>query len=450
MRPRVAILLTDTSVVAASLQRVRRTWTVIKQARVTCNTPRSLNENSVTTVADSIIEAVRAVDGLNADATLVIPTGWCYTHAIDASRRRINARAAAYELEEFLPLPLDDVTCAFAHCDTRRALGIAVPTRPMRTLLDRLSETEVHVERIVPDILCITPSGSSGLCPDGATVGSSGAMIRNASSCTIGIQRDGAAAPELIRTIRSPVGVDARSTQIVATENCVGVETKVWHIADTHTDVGCETILRHAVEDHAVPILAIGSLARHERRNGTMTALTRTAAVFAFFLLSLAIHWHGQRSQLTSALNQTQARIEKVYQTALPGSPLPPSPAMRLASERVRLERLTRRAPQQTTNLEPDDRLAALTLLRRIAELVPDDVRINVLEMAVDRHQLTLRGQTRDHRDAERIAESIGRIDTWSAKPPRTSRLQTGGVEFTIRATHTSGSPTTETVAYAK
>ncbi len=58
-----------------------------------------------------------------------------------------------------------------------------------------------------------------------------------------------------------------------------------------------------------------------------------------------------------------------------------------------------------------------------------------LLEARVDDKQLSLRGQTAEHRDAERIAETIGQVPQLAVRPPRTTRLREGGVEFSVIAT---------------
>ena len=71
--------------------------------------------------------------------------------------------------------------------------------------------------------------------------------------------------------------------------------------------------------------------------------------------------------------------------------------------------------------------------VRVFVEALPPDVRILVNELVVDAGQFNLRGHTVSHRDAERIADAVATIDGVSVRPPRTSRLKKGGVEFSVR-----------------
>ena len=60
-------------------------------------------------------------------------------------------------------------------------------------------------------------------------------------------------------------------------------------------------------------------------------------------------------------------------------------------------------------------------------------------EVRLDEHQVTLRGKTASHRDAERVFEAMGKVSRLQVRPPRTTRLRSGGVEFWIVAMRSSG-----------
>ena len=79
-----------------------------------------------------------------------------------------------------------------------------------------------------------------------------------------------------------------------------------------------------------------------------------------------------------------------------------------------------------------------MAVLRDVVAGLPDDVRVMLIDARLDSRQLSLRGQTAAHRDAERIVEAINRTAAFSAGPPRTTRLKTGGVEFSVIATRGS------------
>lgn len=80
-------------------------------------------------------------------------------------------------------------------------------------------------------------------------------------------------------------------------------------------------------------------------------------------------------------------------------------------------------------------RLQSVDAQRSVVDVIPEDIRIMLTNANLDGRQLTLRGQTAEHRDAERIVEAVNRIGGWTANPPRTTRLKTEGVEFSILAT---------------
>ena len=136
----------------------------------------------------------------------------------------------------------------------------------------------------------------------------------------------------------------------------------------------------------------------------------------------------------TRALREHLAAVDTarlaVYRQVFDAKALPPGAALRLASERVRLQGLTQSGATTPVHSE-----SPVDVFREFVAALPEDVRVMLLDARLDQRQLTLRGQTAGHRDAERIVEALNRVPGVIARPPRTTRLKTGGVEFSIIAT---------------
>ena len=90
---------------------------------------------------------------------------------------------------------------------------------------------------------------------------------------------------------------------------------------------------------------------------------------------------------------------------------------MRLASERRRLEGLT--LSGQTV---PQRHADALATLRTLIAALPDDLALDLEEVRIEGSAVTLRGRTRDHRQAERISAALDSIaDLECPAPPHRS-----------------------------
>jgi len=182
--------------------------------------------------------------------------------------------------------------------------------------------------------------------------------------------------------------------------------------------------------------LRTGALAGSASRLG-ITRLTHHCLMLLIICLTIAAagaHLYRRALQAHAAAID-QARHD-AYRIVLAAEELPAGAALRLASERIRLEGLTHSgADSETLRLSE----GPLETLRQIVAELPEDVRIMLDEVRLDQQQVTLRGKTASHRNAERIAESMGNVPRLQVRPPRTTRLESGGVEFWIVAMRGAG-----------
>jgi hypothetical protein len=198
----------------------------------------------------------------------------------------------------------------------------------------------------------------------------------------------------------------------------------------TDNGAGFPKALEHlAAVAGGAPLLDLrtGALARSRCTETRRLARHCVAAALALALAS-AVAIHVQRHRLEQAIARVDAQRLQIYRGVFPDAErLPPGAALRLASERIRLEALTR--PSQRG---AEEGLAPLAGLREFVATLPQETRILLLEARLDARQWSLRGQTVEHRDAERIAEALGKVRGIRAHSPRTTRHSSGGVEFTV------------------
>ena len=123
---------------------------------------RSLIDTSIRLTPEELASTIQdAANQRSATATLVLPSSWCYVHAISAPRRRPNHMALIYALEELLPVEAEQLTCGFLRTTGEERIGIAVETSRVRPLLDRLARHGLYIDDITIDVLACAQSEDS-------------------------------------------------------------------------------------------------------------------------------------------------------------------------------------------------------------------------------------------------------------------------------------------------
>jgi len=439
-----------------------------------CPVPDSLLiEHKPAELAAAIVGAIEDSGARASSVSLVIPLHWCFTQVLAALPKRATPAMLSFKFEEYLPVALEDLTCDFMPIDGGSVLAVAVPTEPMKALLAALSNLNVEVECIAVDAI----TGRTDGLIDGRNMGTAIVDVRWTRIAS-GLQ-DGK--HSLVTSFARPSkGKDLRQTiseQLQQRGLTNGALPGHWQILDldgttdsaqaqtnqtpkgqhsiTNVDLddntGAGYLTRaQAVEAIARPValgkpgvnlrmgaLAAGGMWDRPRRLATQCLLCLLALAV---VLTAALHLHTRT--LRHHLDAIRARQLAVYREVFPNADrLPPGSAMRLTSQRMRLEGLTHTGSSPVLE-GVEQGCSPVGLLRDMVAGLPADVRIMLLDATIDARQLTLHGHTTRHRDAELIAEAIGRIEGLTARPPRTTRLKTGGVEFTILATLNNRKPT--------
>ncbi|MCC7291864.1 MAG: hypothetical protein IT449_07375 [Phycisphaerales bacterium] len=421
MNPQVIVILSDTALTAVHLDAqpprlARRAFTLADSLFALDN---------LEALAVAIREALTALDATESPATLVIPLNWAFTHVLQAGQRTSD-EALAFELEPFLPVPLEELTCTFARRG-KRALGLAVATEPMRALLSAMERQGVSVEHIFVDAVVVGLQAKEG-------EGKAAILDRR---WTRGFTLDDEWPLPLL------FGSSDEHPPRTSDPRWPSENQGSWELLDLRETgplpesdrelVESDAALRriaHAVCNLEETDLRVGALASRGRWSHVekRAQLALTSAILLLVAVLAGLH------QKAASLSDQAASLEhaqlQVYRQVYPVEALPPGAALRLASERKRLEGLTRSSEQvpDSPAQEPLDAFRGF-----VAEL-PPDVRIFLDQIRLDENQMALRGTTAEHRDAERIAEALSRVPGIESRPPRTTRLSEGGVEFSVLA----------------
>jgi type II secretion system protein L len=395
---------------------------------------RALPDSAISLTPQQLCAAILEAAGDSRRAqpgsvVLVIPSSWCYVHRLCAAQRRPTHTTLAYALEEFLPCDVEQLTCEFIHAEKGEYVGVAVETRRLRPLLDALADADVSVERITVDVLHTAGPADTFVWCDSDHV----AMLKRTPRGVADL-RVLRIAPRLVADQwfeHVAQQLDAREFQqpgrptLVA--GCVEPENLERMAKLLHGQVSAEhTRARKQGTDFTLARDALAS----SRAALRLLRVWRRSAVAVFVALLLVAGALGfQHKRLDGERKRLSEWEAGVYAELFPGQSLPAGVALRLASERRRLEGLT--LAGQPADAQPG---SALELLRAIIAALPTDVQVDLQEIRIEGSAITLRGRTRDHPQAERLAAALNKLDSLQCASPRTDRLKEGGVQFFVSA----------------
>ncbi|MBZ0325361.1 MAG: hypothetical protein K8F57_04120 [Alphaproteobacteria bacterium] len=428
----VIVILTDAAVTA-----VRPEAQPLRLARRAFALPDSIFAlEHPEELAVTIREVLNELAASETPATLVIPLNWAFTHVLPAGKRPSD-ESLAFEFESFLPVALEALTCTFVRRNGK-TLALAVPTAPMLALLSALEHEGVAVAHGFIDAVAL---GLRATKPEMTTAILDQRWMRGftlednlPAPFLIGF---GEEPPLLNREVRRQGPVKEEAWTILDLRTMAptpesGRESDESGAAMTHIESDESNAAMKRVADAVSRLeegdLRVGALA--SRGRGSQVERRAQLALVSAILLLIGVlaGLHVRSRTLNEQRVALEAAQRNVYATVFPVETLPAGAALRLASERKRLEGLTRQGSK--TPGSPAD--APLDALRAWVAELPADVRIFLETVRLDENQLALRGKTAEHRDAERIVEALSKVEGVEARPPRTTRLNEGGVEFSI------------------
>ena len=393
-------------------------------------------------------KALQEANGSPGRAILILPMQWCFLQSLPKGSKKSD-QALAFEFEPFLPLALEEVTCAFGRLSPETCVGVAIPTQPMGELLEHFEAAGIEIDHIAVDTLLAMDLQRQSGQPRSI-------MIKDARWLR------GAFVDPLTDSFGSAVfAADEQAVKRLLVERLFHEERTAEQFIECSSTLQLANLPdssrlqpkdpsaggqpQHSNNIELTDLAKFAALhppdvdLRTGELSGTRTTeevyrvLRQCLGLAALLFVVISATLFLQNRTLLRHQGQIDAQKLEVYQKVFEASSLPPGAAMRLASERVRLEGLARTdvasSKQKEVVLPPP-----FVALRNIVEMIPNDVPVLLNETRIDEHHLSMRGQTREHRDAERIVEAINKVPGIKALAPRTNRLKAGGVEFAINA----------------
>jgi len=402
-----------------------------------------------TSAADQLPDVLGELGWRGSAICLALPSSMVLSARVevDGLPRRQRDRAMLYRLEEQLPVEAEAMTACFCPPVGGRSMGAAVRTDVIRPIVDALSEAGIETAAICPTallacrhylhdldgdprwVILTDPSQADVVCLSGgvpltwSTVETDGVQVRRCLQVDSLNRLTDADAP------RAMVAGPAAEAVAGAIEDEVSVT-----IGETGEDANLAAAALAAKrlldgENAGWVDLCRDGLATGGPWGRLAGQLRLAAVLAAAFTVTLAgvLLWRGmQYEALTDGLEEIQRRH---YVKLYPNSPVPVGVVSRLESELRRLSGVS--GAGSDLPAAPN----ALETLRRVVAALPAEIRLRITQLRVDPSSILIEGQAHGHGDAEIIAKSLSQAGL-PTDPPRTERLASKGVSFTL-----TGSP---------
>ena len=368
--------------------------------------------------------------------TLVIPSSWCLIHTVHPAVRRPDHVTLCYEFEAAVPWSAEKLTIDFIRLSNGGHLGVAVRSDDLRPLIAALDQAGLSVERITLDVFDAQASVSEASAPR--------LMWCDAFHVAIlDCDRGGILGLRCVRT-RAIRSADDYSEFL---ENLIFADVATIVVGRIQSDwldrvrerVGNKP--QTTVAHRAIPSIAAFNLARDSMRPQRVhSAILRSgrrcamAVIVAGLVsvLALLLHSRQLRSELDAISQWEQAQFRELF----PDQPIPGNIALRISSERRRLEGLT-----GSGNAQAMERFDAIASLAQFMKAIPAALKLDIDELRMSERGLVLRGRMLDHRGGEQMAAAFTEIPGVSCPAPRTERQSDGTVRFALNAQLATNKP---------
>ena len=453
MEHRYTILLADGYLHVAIHQKQRRSWLRVSTHNHALSVPSFLDEDTdLAELAADVATHMHSHCPGTIECALVIPSSWCFIHWITLPPDHAKYEAAAFALEERLSVDVEPLTCAFTRVANGRCLGVGVYTAPLTTLLQSLEQHGVLVESILVDALTL-----DGSAPDSENSRCDGVILLDRQRLVVAALSD---TDHNLCELRNIVLVHEDDSTLAqhlsATMSTIASAPRHWRILQLYESSSVDAVYQYvdsedvqvSVEDReasvnmildAVPTrtdlldLRQHALSYDGRWRTLLRTLTRCAAAVILLLSVVAIGTRVEMAQYGHGAEELRPLREQVYADVFPGQSLPPGAALRMRSERIKLEGLTEGARDADQVLKTNGR-QPLGLLLLITEHIPPNLKLHVTQIVVDDTNFKIIGQTTDHGAAGHLVQALNEMPGCEVDPPRTKLRKDLTVEFQIRA----------------
>ena len=453
MNTRFVIQLTDATTFVARYERRQRDWERVSVAEHQggfSHLPR--DSTDLVPLGENVSSWLLGEFPDGFTCRLVIPASWCFIHSVDYTLGRKRGRAALYEFEQFVPVDLDALTCVVQRTDDETALVVGALTEPLSGLLAELERGRIFVEAIYVDALVLSACEVQETETDG-----SGIILLDESHMTFAGFNHTSDGPVVVRcVVLSSESRSAAADHVVTAIDILPVSFRHWHVLDLSSgdevcmvrDVLAEAGFDATGASRAESLQRVLDAAANHGHEGDLrrdklsfsgrwaSVRRRLTACLGTLLVLLVVIGFKFRIDNTVVARGIDALVpirNDIYLQAFPGLTPPPEAALRLRSERIKLEGLTDRGDKKT-DIQWGNGLRLFELMHDILNQLPDDLKLAISEILLDERTVSFTGRTTSHGQAGQLVHALNQIPAISADPPNTKLRKDHTVDFRINA----------------
>jgi hypothetical protein len=378
---------------------------------------------------------MREVHPQGLTAVLAIPSSWCFARELDLPEGRWSEAAACFALEEHLPVDLERLTCASQKLRPGGGVVVAAFTEALAGLLDEFAKQAIEIESVTPCLPQTCGPAAKGLV-----------LLEDSDHCAYR-SPGGEGSPALQRSfvlngstsaLRHQARLMLSTAPVGRFDSASFFQPSMDPGADSSSNErdgsvsGIRTLLDRLVADSIALDLRTGELAyagrfraMHCRLQGVLIAGLALACVFA---LKLRV----ENMRYAAAIEDLRPVAAQLYESALGGPAPATGAALRLRSERIKLEGLTHSGVDRD-ELVPGS-AGAVRALQWLSSEIPSGVKLDVSEIAIDSEGLRVTGCTTTHEAAGDLVAALNESGKFEVDPPRTKLKSDKTVEFRISA----------------
>lgn len=403
-------------------------------------------------VALAVSQAMRQAGYGGEGVVLALDSSMCYSATLPLDGLPTGGRwsqqerreAMLYRLEEQVPVAAEDLVADFIETASHDALGVCAVKADLVPLVEALESQSVAVASIVPKgLLAMQALGARHPRVGAAVLACNGRSDLMTLDPSCGKPNGWAVTPTAMPQLHLGLKLGELWSAPAECLLAVGLEEQTigeLGASGQWLSVQVETrSVEAAAVEAAAEILGGDAKPWVELRRDCLAAqdayrfvrVPMAAAVVGLWLLLLTLTaaWLWRSHQYRGLADVYRAQAAEVFAGALPNQKPPPL----LAGIRSRLDsEYKRSAGLRLASGQLPDQTSALSVLHRVLEAVPRNLRMRIMELRIEAGRVEIEGQVRTHGDADAVAAALRDKAKLSVEPSRTWQLRDKGVGFSL------------------
>jgi hypothetical protein len=379
---------------------------------------------------------------LNKDTVLIIPDSWCMAANIETKNlpRKHRVQAMDYMLEDKLPLAAEDFVADYLHCGQNGSvLGVGCEVHRLSDLITAFESNGFLISQVYPMALFVLQNMTDEYKEaDGVLIQMNdhynfirlsegrpstwARMGNNINEVMLQLLFHGQGIGEPLRLLL--VNVDPRDESVISKIPDYDIINNIMMTVQSNgSDIGEDTIIN---KNEPWINLRTGKLALPHRYRILRRPLLifYISAILLLISLNTVFYYRAhQYKDFMAATNQNHSEL-------ITGDDRAPQQVM--AQLQYEYKKLS--AMEGISDITSTD--SDLKTLYEIMRRLPSDLKYNIHEMRIEQQRILIEGESLSHSEASVIANALGKNPRMKVGMPRTRKLKSEGVRFTIESSY--------------